>query len=206
MKRAPLEIACGTGRLLVPFLRDGLAVEGGMRPGINGKEDVGSDEERGCREHALAVPVGGPSDDGARTHTPTFGVPAAGVRYEQRGAAYAVVRNSAGAVAAVHMPVGYWLPGGGMLLGETPEETAVREVREELGCTLRLVGKIGGAVQYFFAATEGRHYAMRAVFFRAEFVERPHGVAAEYEVCCLDVSHPGPWFYHACHDWAVRQG
>jgi 8-oxo-dGTP diphosphatase len=129
----------------------------------------------------------------------------AGVVYEQRYAAYVVMRNSAGAVAAVHVPAGYWLPGGGMLPGETPEETVVREVREELGGTLRLVCKIGEAMQYFFAASEGRYYAMQAVFFRAELVEGPRD-AAEYELCWLDVSFPGPWFFHACHDWAVRQG
>jgi 8-oxo-dGTP diphosphatase len=137
--------------------------------------------------------------------TVTFGVPVAGVTYEQRRAAYAVIRNSVGAVAAVHVPAGYWLPGGGMLPGETPEETVVREVREELGCPLRLVCKIGEAVQYFFAAAEGRYYAMQAVFFRAELVEGPRG-SAEYELCWLNVSPPGPWFFHACHDWAVRQG
>ena len=59
-------------------------------------------------------------------------------------------------------------------------------------------------LQYFFAASEGRYYAMQAVFFRAELVEESHG-AAEYELCWLDVNHPGPWFFHACHDWAVRQ-
>jgi len=137
--------------------------------------------------------------------TVTFGVPVAGVTYEQRRAAYAVIRNSVGAVAAVHVPAGYWLPGGGMLPGETPEETVVREVREELGCPLHLVCKIGEAVQYFFAAAEGRYYAMQAVFFRAELVEGPRG-SAEYELCWLNVSPPGPWFFHACHDWAVRQG
>src|SRR5437870_1595607 len=109
------------------------------------------------------------------THTPTFGVPVAGVTYEQRCAAYAVIRNSVGAVAAVQVPAGYWLPGGGMLPGETPEETVVREVREELGCTLRLVRKIGEAVQYFYAATEGRYYAMQATFFRAKLVGGPRG-------------------------------
>jgi len=137
--------------------------------------------------------------------TVTFGVPVAGVTYEQRRAAYAVIRNSVGAVAAVHVPAGYWLPGGGMLPGETPEETVVREVREELGCPLHLVCKIGEAVQYFFAAAEGRYYAMQAVFFRAELVEGPRG-SAEYKLCWLNVSPPGPWFFHACHDRAVRQG
>jgi hypothetical protein len=91
-----------------------------------------------------------------------------------------------------------------MAPGETPEETVVRVVREELGGTLRFIRKIGEAVQYFFAAAEGRYYAMQAVFFRAELVEGPCG-AAEYVLCWLDVSHSGPWFFHACHDWAVRQ-
>jgi 8-oxo-dGTP diphosphatase len=166
---------------------------------------MGSDKERACTEHAIEVPVGGPSDDAVSTHTPTFGAPVAGVTYEQRRAAYAVIRNSAGAVAAVHVPAGSWLPGGGCLPGETPEETVGREVREEIGCTPRLVRKLGEAVQYFFAAAEGRYYAMQAVFFRAELVEGSRS-SAEYELCWLDVSHPDPWFFHACHDWAVRQG
>ena len=158
-----------------------------------------------CTENAIAVSVGGLLDDATRTHLPTFGVPVAGVLYEQRCAAYAVIRNSTGAVAAVHVPAGYWLPGGGCLPGETPEETVVREVREEIGGPLRLAHKIGEALQYFFAASEGRYYAMQAVFFRAELIEDLHG-PAECELCWLDVSHPGPWFFHACHDWAVRQG
>lgn len=144
-------------------------------------------------------------NDATSTHIPTFGAPVAGVTYEQRLAAYAVIRNGAGAIAAVHVPAGYWLPGGGALPGETPEETVVREVREELGCTLHLVNKIGEAVQYFFAATGSRYYAMQAVFFRAELAAGTLG-PAEYEVCWLDVSHPAPMFFHACHDWAVRQG
>jgi 8-oxo-dGTP pyrophosphatase MutT (NUDIX family) len=149
--------------------------------------------------------VGSLYDDLPSSHTPTFGSPVAGVTYEKRRAAYAVIRNHAGAVAAVHAPAGYWLPGGGTLPGETPEETVVREVREELGHALRLVGKIGEAVQYFFAVADGRYYAMWAVFFQAELAEVPLG-PGEYEVCWLDASHPAPLFFHACHDWAVRQG
>jgi 8-oxo-dGTP pyrophosphatase MutT (NUDIX family) len=75
-----------------------------------------------------------------------FGSPVGGVTYEKRIAAYAVIRNPAGAVAAVQTPAGYWLPGGGTRPGETPEETVVREVREEFGHALRLIGTIGEAV------------------------------------------------------------
>ncbi len=135
---------------------------------------------------------------------PTFGASLAGVEYEKRPAAYAVIRDGAGAVAAVRGPAGYWLPGGGALPGETPEETVTREVREELGRGVRLLGRIAEAVQFFFAADAGRHYEMRAVFFRAELEDGPPG-PAEYEVCWLDTSGPGPLFFHACHDWAVRE-
>jgi 8-oxo-dGTP diphosphatase len=141
---------------------------------------------------------GGAQDDGAGAHI-------AGVTYEERLAAYAVIRNSAGAVAAVRGPAGYWLPGGGALPDETPDETVVREVREELGCALRVVGKIGEAVQYFFAAADDRYYAMPAVFFRAELGEATLG-PAESRICWLDLEGPKPLFFHACHDWAVRQG
>lgn len=133
-----------------------------------------------------------------------FGVPLDGVEYEPRPAAYAVIRNPAGAVAAVRVPAGYWLPGGGSHPGETPEETITREVREELGGTLRLGAKIGEALEYFQVASEGRSYAMRAVFFRAEWIAES-GAPAEYPVAWLDVSGPGPYFHHASHDWAVMQ-
>lgn len=111
-------------------------------------------------EYAIETTVSGPPDEATNMHLPTFGVPVAGAAYERRCAAYAVIRNRAGAVAAVHGPAGYWLPGGGSLVGETPEETVVREVREELGGTLHLTHQIGKALQYFFAASEGRYYAM----------------------------------------------
>jgi 8-oxo-dGTP diphosphatase len=133
---------------------------------------------------------------------PIFGSRLAGVPYEKRPAAYVVIRNQAGAVAAVRGPAGYWLPGGGANPGESPEETAVREVREELGREVRLLGRIGEAVQFFHAADEGKYYDMTAVFFRAELVGEPFG-PGEYELSWLDVSHPAPQFYHACHDWAV---
>jgi 8-oxo-dGTP pyrophosphatase MutT (NUDIX family) len=156
-------------------------------------------------EHALEMAIGSPADDIPSTPTPTLGTPVAGVTYAQRFAAYAVIRNRAGAVAAVHGPGGYWLPGGGSRPGETPAETVVREAGEEIGGTLHLVSKIGEAVQYFFAVTEGQYYVMQAVFFRAHLAEGVLG-PAEYEMCWLDVSHPAPWFFHACHDWAVQQG
>jgi hypothetical protein len=60
-------------------------------------------------------------------------------------------------------------------------------------------------VQYFFAVADGKYYEMQAVFFRAELAEEPIG-SGEHVLYWLDASQPAPWFFHACHDWAVRQG
>ncbi|MDD5900696.1 MAG: NUDIX domain-containing protein [Lachnospiraceae bacterium] len=50
----------------------------------------------------------------------------------------------------------YLVPGGGMEAGETPEETALRELFEECGVRgeiirpLNVVNRLGGATEYFF--------------------------------------------------------
>ena len=111
-------------------------------------------------------------------HNPpmTFGKPLEGVAYTERPAAYAVVTGENGTVAAVRGTTGMiGLPGGGSLPGDTPEETVRREVREELARNVRLVGRIGEATQFFYAADEDRHYKMQAVFFLAEFTDEPSG-------------------------------
>ena len=60
------------------------------------------------------------------------------------------------------------LPKGTPQAGETPEQTAAREVREETGIQPRIVGDLG-SIQYWFSRRgvryhkEVRHYLMEAV-------------------------------------------
>src|SRR5262249_42817593 len=127
--------------------------------------------------------------------TLTFGARLEGVAYTERPAAYGVVAGENGTVAAVRGPAGgIGLPGGGSLPGETPEETLVREVREELARTVRLVRRLGEATQFFYAADDGCHYKMLGVFFLAEFPDEPDG-QGEHELFWLPLADVAAAFF-----------
>lgn len=68
---------------------------------------------------------------------------------ETRVVGVALLRDApAPAVLAAHRvnPPGWELPGGKVEPGETPEQAAVREVGEELGCVVRVTGWLEGSV------------------------------------------------------------
>jgi 8-oxo-dGTP pyrophosphatase MutT (NUDIX family) len=136
----------------------------------------------------------------------TFGTRLEGVAYSARPAAYTVVGGQNGTVGAVLGPSGMiWLPGGGSLPGESPEQTVIREVREELARKVRLVGKIGVATQFFYASDDARYYEMLAVFFLAEFPDEPNG-QGEHRLYWLPLAEAERTFFHESHAWAARQG
>jgi 8-oxo-dGTP pyrophosphatase MutT (NUDIX family) len=125
------------------------------------------------------------------------------VKYKDRRAAYAVIFAEIETVAVIKAREKYWLPGGGSLPDETAEETAIREVREELARSVRLIQKIGQATQYFYSAADDCHYKMDAVFFLAEFIDEPFG-AGEHELHWMLVAKAATDFFHQCHAWAVE--
>jgi 8-oxo-dGTP diphosphatase len=134
-----------------------------------------------------------------------FGSPEPNVQYTERRAAYVVITAADGRVAVVKSGQKFFLPGGGSLPDEIPEDTAVREVQEELARRLRLIRRIGEATQYFYADADDRYYRMRAVFFRGEFTDESCGGTGEHELYWLPVLEVEHNCFHACHAWAIRR-
>lgn len=131
-----------------------------------------------------------------------FGVQHPSLVYQPRPAAYVVITDAEGRVAAVKGKRHYFLPGGGAWPGEMPEQTVRREVREELARALGNLHQIGQAVQYFFA--DEQHYRMEAVFFAAEFAGAAMG-EGEHQLEWLDTEQVATGFFHPCHVWAIEQ-
>jgi 8-oxo-dGTP pyrophosphatase MutT (NUDIX family) len=139
---------------------------------------------------------------------PVFGAAPLDVVCRRRLAAYAVIADADGRVAAIRAIVrertSYWLPGGRIEHGETPQQAVVREVHEELGRSVRLLGKPAEAIQYLWAGDDDCWYEMRASFIRATFDGEPDGTG-EYDLHWLDARQQADLFFHACHAWAASQ-
>ena len=126
------------------------------------------------------------------------------VQYSERQAAYVVVIRNA-KVAMVSSGQKHFLPGGGSMPGEGPEETVVREVHEELGRRVRLIRSLGEATQYFYSNGDDRHYKMLATFFAGEFTDDVSDGSGEHQLDWLSVTETDRACFHECHAWAVRQ-
>ena len=111
---------------------------------------------------------------------------------DTRPAAYAVILER-GCILLTHSPrgvsmgrAGWTLPGGGMEPGESPEQTAVREVYEETGYRVRTETLLGADSRYHH---ESRGRSGRARPFHAlRLIYRAHVLSGELGVVLEDDS------------------
>jgi hypothetical protein len=63
--------------------------------------------------------------------------------------------------------------------------------------------KIGEALQYFYAPTEDKYFAMQVVFYAGWFLGRTPGQAEHPLIWVVPDAHAP--FFHACHVWVAQQ-
>ena len=134
-----------------------------------------------------------------------FGERLAGEEYVVRPSAYAVIQNERGEVAVVLTPLGPFLPGGGIEAGETPEETVVREAREEAGLLVRPDGEIARAIQFSYSKTERCYFEKRIVFLRAVLEGMLPAHEEDHELVWLPRETAAGRMWHESHGWVLRE-
>ena len=113
---------------------------------------------------------------------PIFGKRVPGIRYIVRPSVYALVCNEAGEFAAVRTPKGYFLPGGGIDKGETPEAAMEREAAEECGWRLHLRGRAGEATEMVYSPGDRIGYEKRCTFFTGDVAGQVAATEADHEL------------------------
>ena len=137
---------------------------------------------------------------------PVFGDAAPGVVAIIRPSAYGVISDGSERIAVVRNPLGLYLPGGGSEASETPEETVVRETREECGLTVRVRSWRRAAIEHVYSATEDTYFEKHDTFCDA-LATGPAGAP-------IDPDHALEWMVAvdatarltpASHRWAVGE-
>lgn len=110
-----------------------------------------------------------------------FGPRLDGIEYIERPGAYAIIENDSRQIAVIEIGSGCFLPGGALEPGETEGEALQREIVEELGYQISTPVKIGEAIEYLKAYTDGKYYRIHGTFFTAklgskiaESIEKDH--------------------------------
>ena len=126
--------------------------------------------------------------------------------WHPRPSAYALVPDPAGRLAIMRTPLGHFLPGGGSDPAETPEDTVVREAREEGGLVVRPGGRVGRAIEFVYSVREARHFEKRCTFLRATITgtDVPR-VEADHELRWVDVDAALRCLTPPTHRWAVER-
>jgi len=99
---------------------------------------------------------------------PEFGTKQDGIDYIDRPGVYAVVENNERQIAVIETGNGYFLPGGGIDIGESDLDALKREIVEEIGYQASILLEIGEAVEYMNAHSEEKHYQIRSRFYKVQ--------------------------------------
>jgi 8-oxo-dGTP diphosphatase len=136
---------------------------------------------------------------------PVFGNRIDSQAYVRRPSAYALVRNAESQLAVVRTPNGCFLPGGGMELDETPQQTVVREAMEECGFVLKPGRVMERAIQFVYSTAEKKYFEKICEFMQAELISTAAPSELDHEVMWLSEDQARACLSHESHCWAVSR-
>lgn len=135
----------------------------------------------------------------------TFGSPLQGVRYRSRPAVYALLPREDGRIAVMRVGDEAFLPGGGIRPGETWEEAVRREVREEMGWTIRSPRILARTVEYLQADNRRESTRLEATFVQAEPERRALApVELDHELEWMTPADAARLLTHRSHAWIAQ--
>ncbi|CAG7644297.1 NUDIX hydrolase [Paenibacillus allorhizosphaerae] len=139
--------------------------------------------------------------------TLAFGEKDSRLEYTKREGCYAVIIDvNRHHVAAILTTRGhYFLPGGGMEAGESPEECLRRELLEETGYEVSVGSYIGKAQRYFITP---RNEPLLQVgnFFMARFVKKVQKpINGDHDLKWIVSDEVDELLFHEHHAWAVKK-
>ncbi len=103
-----------------------------------------------------------------------FGEKEAGLVYHERPSVYGIAYNKKGEILVAMARQSLVLPGGGIDDGETAEQALHREVLEETGWAIKIIGETCRANEYSISIRKARATNKLARFFRIKAVKRLH--------------------------------
>lgn len=135
---------------------------------------------------------------------PHFGEAPPGLPVQERPGAYALILDEQARLAVMHLPEGWYLPGGGLEAGESLKDCLVREVREEMGQKVHILWFLGKAGQYLPNAQ--RVLFKVGSFFVCEMQssEASSPIEANHELHWLPLTQARTQLKHAYQIWAVQ--
>ncbi|WP_029333595.1 NUDIX domain-containing protein [Exiguobacterium oxidotolerans] len=137
---------------------------------------------------------------------PTFGLKQEGMHYQNKPSVYAVVfdKRQQKYLTVRTNSQHFFLPGGGMEVGESPEQALHRELLEETGYTIRIEAPLGRSKQHLIAPN-GEALLNDAFFYEVTLLELTQAaVEVDHHMTWLSIQDTDKLF-HAHQAWAVRK-
>lgn len=89
--------------------------------------------------------------------------------------------------------------------GETPEQTVVREGREECGFVLKPLANLGRAMEICYSSEEGEYFEKDSFFIEAAVVGHEAPTELDHELRWMMAERAREALTHSSHRWAVQR-